>query len=292
MRISETMRYEGVLRDIAQAQERMLKAQQQVSSGKRVTKPSDDPLAASDILRVKSEKSEDDQYLRNLTFARSKLQLSDVVLDSVEQMVERARILGQSSFSNPDQAAGYVTELEGLRDQIISAANTTYAGRFIFGGTITTQDPYVKNLDSSVTYIGNSAGMPMQISRTVTVETQVPGTEIFSGSVNIFDVMSGLVTAIQAGDQDGIDTQVANLGQFAEVVALARSKVGGYLNHTTHVENNLAAANLSHETELSNKEAADLAKAISELTMSENGLQAALAVGARISQLSILDYLR
>ena len=292
MRISETMRYEGVLRDIAQAQERMLKAQQQVSSGKRVTKPSDDPLAASDILRVKSEKSEDDQYLRNLTFARSKLQLSDVVLDSVEQMVERARILGQSSFSNPDQAAGYVTELEGLRDQIISAANTTYAGRFIFGGTITTQDPYVKNLDPSVTYIGNSAGMPMQISRTVTVETQVPGTEIFSGSVNIFDVMSGLVTAIQAGDQDGIDTQVANLGQFADVVALARSKVGGYLNHTTHVENNLAAANLSHETELSNKEAADLAKAISELTMSENGLQAALAVGARISQLSILDYLR
>jgi flagellin-like hook-associated protein FlgL len=140
-------------------------------------------------------------------------------------------------------AAGPVTELEGLRDQIISAANTTYAGRLIFGGSI-------------------------------------------------FDVMSGLVTAIQAGDQDGIDAQVTNLGQFAEVVALTRSKVGGYLNHTTHFENNLAAAKLAHETELSNKETADRAKAISELTMSENGLQAALAVGARISQLSILDYLK
>jgi flagellar hook-associated protein 3 FlgL len=292
MRITEGMRYQSILRDISRAQERVLKAQQQVSTGKKVTKPSDDPVAASDILRINSEKSEDEQYLRNLTFAKSKLQFTDTVLDSVEHMVERARTLGQLSVSDPPKALGYLTEITGLRDQLISAANTAYAGRFIFGGSVTTQPPYVKNSNSTVTYSGNSQDMLMQISRTVTTQTQIAGSDLFSGPLDIFVVMADLAAAIQAGDQDGIDAQIGKLGQFAEAVSLARTKIGGYLNLTANVEVDLAAAKLAHETELTNKEAADMAAAITELTMSQNNLQATLAVGANISRISILDYLK
>src|SRR5256885_1117953 len=98
MRITEGMRYRNLLQDIAQAQDRALKAQQQVSSGKKISKPSEDPVATADILRLHSENNEGDQYLRNLTFAKSKLQATDGVLDSVQQMVERARTLGQLSL--------------------------------------------------------------------------------------------------------------------------------------------------------------------------------------------------
>jgi flagellar hook-associated protein 3 FlgL len=286
------MQYQFLLQDIGRAQERSLKAQEQVSSGKKISTPSDNPTAAADILRLHSEASQSDQYTRNLTFAQSKLQLTDGVLDTIQTMTERARTLGQLGFGNAALAPGYVTELNGIRDQLVTAANTTFAGRYIFGGSVTSTAPYVKNPDSSVSYNGNGEDMPIEISRGLTVQTQIPGSDLFSGSTDVFQVMSDLSTAMQAGDNAAIDAQVKKLEQFSDVLSVARTKVGGGLNTTTSVSNNLSAAKLSRETQLSQEESADLAAAISELTLSQNGLQATLAVGARISQLTILDYLR
>src|SRR5438309_3927180 len=200
MRVTEGMGYQNLLSDIARVQERMQIAQDQVSSNKRVTKPSDDPTAASDIVRIFSEKNEADQFGKDLTFAESRLNLADTVLDSVEHMVERARTLGQLSFGNTTTASMYSTEVDGLRDQIISAANTTHAGRFVFGGSVTTTTPYVKNPDSSVTYQGNNQDMPLQVTRNSTLQTQIPGSAIFTGAVDIFATMSNLATAMQSGD--------------------------------------------------------------------------------------------
>ena len=292
MRITEGMRYQGFLEDVGRAQDRMMKAQQQVSSGKKIAKPSDNPEAASDILRLNSDKSESEQYLKDLTFAKSKLQLTDGVLETVEQVVERARTLGLSSLSNPSAAKAYVTEVTSLRDQLITTSNTTYAGRYIFGGSVTTTAPYVKNPNSTVTYNGDGNDMPLEIGRSLVVQTQIPGSDLFTGSVDIFDTLSDLATAMQAGDKAGMDAQVQKIEQFTDVLSVARSKVGGYLNMTTNVENDLASAKLARATVLSQEEAADLAAAISELSMSQNALQATLAVGARLSQLSIWDYLK
>ena len=139
-------------------------------------------------------------------------------------MVERARTLGQLGLGNPSPASAYVAEVTGLRDQIISAANTTHAGRYIFGGSTTTTPPYVKNPDTSVTYQGDDQDMPLQVSRNSTLQTQVPGSDIFNGSVDIFTTMSDLATAMQAGDKGAIDAQVKKLEQFSDVVSVARSK--------------------------------------------------------------------
>lgn len=292
MRVTEGMNYLSLLRDITLAQERAQTAQNEVSSGKKLTTPSDDPIAAYDVVRLNGEKSETEQYGRNLSYAKSKLQIADSALDSVEQMVERARTLGQLSLNNTTSGGAYVTELTGLTDQIISAANTVSAGRFLFGGSLTTSPPYVKNPDSSVTYQGNNADMPVQISRNSTLQTQISGSDVFTGPVDVFVTMSDLATAMQAGDKAAIDTQVKKLEQFADIVSVARSKVGGYLNTATNTETMLASAKLVREAQLSKDQDADLAKAISELTMSQQRLQAALAVSARVSQLTILDYLK
>jgi len=285
------MRYQSFVDDVNRAQERSLKAQQQVATGKKVTKPSDDPAATADILRLNSEKNEHDQYSKNLEFAKSKLQLTDSVLDNIEQLVERARTLGQASSGDSNLKAGYVAEIDGLRDQLITAANTTYAGRYIFGGSVTTTTPYVKNANSTVTYNGNSKGMPLEISRSQTVETQIPGSDLFTGSVDIFQSLSDLSAAMQSGDKDGIDAQVRKIEQFTDSVSVARTKIGNSLNFTSSAESNLSAANVARQTVLSSEEAADLAAAISDLTMSQNSLQATLALGAKISQLSIWNYL-
>jgi flagellar hook-associated protein 3 FlgL len=292
MRITEGMRYRSLLQDISRAQERMMQAQQQVSSGKKILAPSDNPSAAADILRLNSEQMEGAQYLQNLTFAKSRLQVTDSALDTVQQVIERARSLGQSSIGSSLGASSNVTEVNALRDHLVTVANTTHAGRFIFGGSVTTVPPYIKNPDSTVTYQGNAQDMPLQVSRTSSIKAQIAGSEVFSGTINIFDVMADLATAMQTGDKAGIDAQVKKLEQFSDVIATARTKVGGNLNLAASVESELSSAKLARDSQLSREEAADLAAAISELTMSQNGLQATLAVGARISQLSILDYLK
>ena len=292
MRVTEGMSYQTLLRDLAFGQDRLQNAQNEVSTGKKVTTPSDNPIAASDIVRLNTEGNEADQFSKNLNFAKAKLQIADTALDSVEQMVERARTLGQLSLGEGNPASAYVSELNGLRDQIISAADTTHAGRYIFGGSTTTTQPYVKNPDTSVTYQGNDQDMPLQVSRNSTLQTQVPGSEIFSGSVDIFTTMSDLATAVQAGDKAAIDAQVKKLEQFSDVISQARSKVGGYLNTATNVESELSSTGLTRKSELSNVQDTDLAKAITELTMSQQQLQATMAVGARLSQLTILDYLK
>jgi flagellar hook-associated protein 3 FlgL len=291
MRISESMRYQNFLEDVNRAHERAMNAQQQVATGKKVNKPSDDPSATADILRLNSEKNEHDQYSKNLTFAKSKLEITDTILDSVEQLVERARTLGQASLGDSNLKAGYVPEIDSLRDQLITAANTTYAGRYIFGGSMTTTAPYVKNANSTVTYNGNSEDMPLEISRSLTVATQIPGSDLFSGSVDIFQAFSDLSAAMQSGDKDGIDANVRKIEQFTDAVSVARTKIGGNLNLTSSVETNLSAAKVARETVLSREEAADLATAITDLTQSQNALQATLALGAKISQLNIWDYL-
>jgi flagellar hook-associated protein 3 FlgL len=291
MRVTQSMGYSKLLRDIGRLQERMHTAQEQISSGKKFSSPSDNPSVASDILRLGGEKMENEQYARNMVFAKSKLEVADGVLDGVEKMVERALTLGQLSLGNATSAAAYMTEVSGLRDQIIGAANTVHAGRFLFAGTRTTTAPYVKAADSTVTYQGNDEDMPLQVSRTSTLQAQIPGSEIFSGSVDIFATMSDLLTAMQSGSRSNIDAQLKKMQEFAEVLSLGRSRIGGTINLATSIESELSTSNLARETELNEAQAADLARSISELTMNQNSLEATMAVGARISQLNILDYL-
>jgi len=175
---------------------------------------------------------------------------------------------------------------------MISAANTTHAGRFIFGGSVTTTPPYIKNSDSSVTYQGNNQDMPLQVTRNSTLQTQIPGSGIFTGSVDIFATMSDLATAMQSGDKTAIDAQVKNLQQFNDVVSVARSKIGAYLNTATNIKSQQSASNVLRQTELSQAQDADIAQAATELAMSQQRLQATLAVGARVAQITLLDYLK
>jgi len=286
------MGYRNLLRDLERVHERLQKAQSQISSGKKISAPSDDPSLASDIVRLNGESAESAQYQRNLQFGQSKLNFTDTVLDGLEIMVERTITLAQSSISNATAGTSGAMEVDSLRDQIISVGNTTHLGRHIFGGSQTTTPPYVKAADSSVSYQGNNAGMSVQVGRAVTLQTQIPGSEIFSGSIDIFSTLSDLSAAMKSGNNAGIDAQIKKLQQFSDVVSVARTKIAGFVNMGTNVASGLSARDLSRASDLKQEQDADIAQAISELTMSQTALQATLAAGAQISQISLLDYLK
>ncbi len=291
MRVTESNSYRNLLRDLSRIQDRMQVSQAQVSSSKRLSKPSDDPAAAGDVVRLNGETSEVEQYLRNLDSGRGRLDFADTVLDNVGQMVERIRNLGILSMSDKSKGPLYSVEIAGLRDQIISSSNSTYQGKFIFGGSATGVPPYLVNPDKSVTYVGNDDQVKLQINRTATLQVQVAGSEVFSGPVDIFETAADLLTAIDAGDQSGVNAQLEKLGAFYEGLSVNRAKVGGLVNVATTVEAELRDYQLVREGDLINLESVNLAKALTEFTQNENALKAATAIGARISGPSILDYL-
>jgi len=174
----------------------------------------------------------------------------------------------------------------------MATANQTYDGRYIFGGSVTTTAPYVKNPDGSVSYVGNSNPVSLQVGRDTTLQAQIPGNQIFSGTANVFTAISSLVTAINAGDTAGISTQVNQLEQVFQQTSTARSQIGGYVNVATSLQSQLTNDGLSNAQDLNNAQSADPAQAITNLTLAQTNYQATLAVGAKISQLSLLDYLR
>src|SRR5688572_6523241 len=125
MRITSDIAYNNLLRDIERISERMQNTQLQLSSGKKLNKPSDDPVGASDIIRIQAEQGEISQYQDNIATAKSRLNYADATLQGVETMVERIRNLALMSLSNLPNAGLHVTEISGLRDQLLSAANST-----------------------------------------------------------------------------------------------------------------------------------------------------------------------
>jgi flagellar hook-associated protein 3 FlgL len=270
----------------------MLVAQEQVSSGKKVEKPSDDPEAAADIIRITGQQALNDQFTKNLNTAAGRLTAADNALNSVQDMINQIRTLGLQGLDPTSDASASTAEITGLSDQIMATANQTSNGRYIFGGSVTTTPPYVKNQDGSVSYVGNSKPVSLQVGRDTTLQAQIPGDQIFSGQANVFSAISSLVTAMKAGDQSAISAQVDQLEQVFQQTSTARSTIGGYVNVATSLQGQLTNDSLSNAQDLNNAQSADPAKAITNLTLAQTNYQATLAVGAKISQLSLLDYLR
>jgi len=292
MRITTDSGYRNLLQDIQRIAERMQTAQNQVSSGKKVNRPSDNPSAAADVVNIDSKRASNAQYLENAATAQSRLQIADSTLDGAERVSERIRSLALLAVSSNSSASSTVEEVSLLRDQMLSYANTVFDGQFIFAGSNSDTAAYVKATDGTVTYAGDSNAMKLQTGRASTLQTQIPGSQVFSGSVDIFSTLTSLVTAMNSGDRNGIRTQVARLEQFSQTVSTARTKLGGLINGAASAQSDLRQADLAETAHLSQLQDADLAQALSEFTQSQTALQAATAVGARVSSLSLLDYLK
>jgi flagellar hook-associated protein 3 FlgL len=292
MRITSGQNYQDLLRGLDSIRERMQQAQTEITSGDKINKPSDDPAGTADLVRLTGEKSEIDQYLSNAAGGKDRLDYTDTVLNSVQSMVLRVVTLGQLALGNPSNpASAYTTEMNGLRDQLVSAANTEFQGTFIFGGSVTNKPPYVVQPDKSVTYQGNSDATAVQVGRASTLQVQIPGSQVFSGSINAFDVVKRLSDAITSGDKSAIQTQVNNLQQYYDSISVVRSQVGSLSNAAQNTQSDLRSYEFARASDQSRIQTADLAQATTDFTQNQTALQAAIAAGAKLSQISILNYL-
>ena len=139
MRFSTQMMYQQNMRGITNSQAEWMKYGEQMSTGKRVVNPSDDPIAASKAVVLPQAQAQNSQYTLARTFATQKVSLEESVLSQVTTAIQNAQekiVYASNGTLSDDDRASLATDIQGLRDRLLNLANTTDGnGRYIFAGS-------------------------------------------------------------------------------------------------------------------------------------------------------------
>ncbi len=295
-RVSNEEVYRTVLNNLFAATRRMEKLQDQVSSGRRIRRPSDDPAGASIALGHRVNLSLNGQHQRSSQDAVARLNASEAALATATSALQRARELAISAGSPSASAAQLLalgTEVNQVLESVVQTANSNFAGTYIFAGQKTMTPAFsttvVGGLVTAVTYQGDGGPLTREVSTGVRVDINVLGDQVFS---NLIASLITLRDALNAGDGVGAMAEIANLDTGLDVVLEARGTLGAKTNAVEAVQVRLLESNVQLKTEKAEIEEIDVPDIVVQLTAQENVYQAALAATARVIGPSLLDFLR
>lgn len=295
MRVTDQQIFTQALNQFQQISQKTLEAQLQASSGKRVTKPSDDPIAFGGIVLDQSDLAQNGQWLRNIDSGSTRLAQADGTLGQVDTILSRLKELAVSARSDTNTANdrdGIAKEARSLDQELVQLANTEVNGQRIFAGTKTDADPFVRGSGDTVTYVGNDESQSVAVGKNQAIQVTLPGSQVFSGpTTNVFDSVKNLLSSLETNNGAGIETGIGDLDQAITQVANARSQVGALDNRLSTTQAGLQGASVLLHTALSQKQDVDLAEAIANLTRQQTALQAAAQSANVIFGNSLLNFL-
>jgi flagellar hook-associated protein 3 FlgL len=282
-----------------QAQQAENDAAQQLSTGRRVNQPSDNPAAEAAMIGENSRAASVDQYTANSDSLTNVLNTANSTLNSVTNLLQRAVSLGvegANGVMNQSDLNSIAEEVSGIQSQMLSLANTSYAGQYLFAGTATGSAPYVAEsvTPGQIDYVGNSQQMKVQVGTGLSVAANLPGSSIFSQpGANVFDGLQSLIAALQSGDSSSIATAEVAVNNSLDAVNTAQVFYGGTVNELTNNESFLSQEKLNITTYQNTLVSADVATAATNATASETALNATVAAASQVyQQVNLLDYLK
>ena len=295
MRISNRMMFDRMLAQIALTQQNLARVQERVGSGRKVNRPSDDPLGASRILSARTRIDRNQQYERNIAVALSDLGATEAVFDSMQSLLARVSELSVQAATGtmgaPERAA-IGLEVGQLIAQALELGNTKHAGRFLFAGHKTDTEPFVPDLaanPTAVTYNGDGGAISREIDEAERVAINFPGTQTWPA---IFSTLIQFRDDLMANDAVALSSSTAQIDAQFEALSAIRSELGAKMRRIEVAEQRLGDQIAMIQADTSVIEDADLTESIVELQVRETAYQAALAVAGRTLNLSLLDFLR
>ncbi|HLO62129.1 MAG TPA: flagellar hook-associated protein FlgL [Azonexus sp.] len=319
MRISTSMIFNSGTAGMQARQSDLYKVQQQLSTGRRVLSPQDDPIAASEALQVSQSKAVNKQYLDNQATAKSELGLLDTVLGSVvdelQSIREKAVQAGNASYS-PAQRGMIADELKQRRDSLLALANTQDAsGLYVFSGFQSTTQPfqlngaraypYAAGGQSYATYQGDSGQQNLQVTASQVMSSSENGMDVFmqvkdsGGNVvgrSIFDSLQNMIDILDpaSGVPFSQATYTQALGDMAadiDHVSTVRSSVGSRMQSLTSMTTAGDDTAYQYDVRLSALQDLDYTEAISRFSNFQMQLDAAQLSFKQTSQLSLFNIL-
>jgi len=288
--------YPDLLAAVAQTQQQINTDEKQIASGLSVNVPSDNPAAAAVLVQNANQTSQADQFQRSVGSIQGEMQNADSALSSVTTALQQAISLGvegaNGTVNSADRAA-LTTQVEGIQSQLLSLANLTYQGNYVFGGTVTQTTPYVLNPSSpsGVTYQGDSGVNRVTLGNQFSLQTNLPGSQLFSASgSDMFQSIQDLITSLQSGT--GIGAAVTEVSSAYNSIDSQRVFYGNALNQLDAQQTYLS----SETTQLAQRQntvgSANLTNVISNLTSSQTSIQATLEAIGHTAQINLFDYVK
>ncbi|BCG09902.1 MULTISPECIES: flagellar hook-associated protein FlgL [Buttiauxella] len=317
MRISTAMMYQQNMRGVTNSQSEWLRYGEQMSTGKRVTKPSDDPIAASQAVVLSQAQAQNSQYALARTFATQKVSLEENVLGQVTTAIQSAQekiVYANNGTLSDDDRASLATDLEGIRNQIMNLANSTDGnGRYIFAGYKTEAAPF-SGTAGSVTYKGGDTPVSQSVDAARTMTIGHTGTQIFNSitsnavpepgngtsETNLFNMLDSAIKTLRtpteglddAGKADltaAIDKTSRGLKNSLNNVLTVRAELGTQLSELDKLDELGSDRALGQAQQMSDLVDVDWNSAISSYVMQQAALQASYKAFSDMQGMSLFQ---
>ncbi|PWU69306.1 flagellar hook-associated protein FlgL [Gracilibacillus dipsosauri] len=306
MRVTQSMLTNNMLRNLSNSYNSLGKYMEQLSTGKKINRPSDDPVIAMKGMNYRTQVNQLEQYERNIGEVHNWMDNTDSALEKVQKGLERLRELavqGANGTYEEGQRGNMASEVRQLKEHILEIANTKVNNKYIFSGTATTGNggdkPYV--LDGEDTsaanpdffqFYGNQDAVNIEVSTGSKIQVNTKGNEVFTE--DLFKDLTDFANTLD--DDNASDEEIA---QFIEKIdghidnnVNARADLGARQNRIDLIENRVLEQQVTATDMMSKNENADLEEVILNLTSQEAVHRAALSAGARVIQPTLLDFLR
>lgn len=313
MRVTQSMLSSNMLRNLNTSYGKMSKLQEQMNSGKVINRPSDDPVIAVKGMGYRVDLDKNEQYQRNMREAHTWLDSTDESLDQVGSTLHRIKeliIQAANDTNTTEDRQKISTEIAQIKEQLRDIANTKVGESYIFSGTHTnsplyTKDPLTTNPTTgqnvAITTTGAAKPIEVNVFDGISMPINIRGDEYFK---EVDDFMARIESILQSPATsekisselgvtvtNGAGTVLALDGIYEKTLTL-RAGVGARQNRVELMENRLEMQEVNVTKQLSLNEDTDYAKAITDMATTESIHQAALSVGAKIIQQTLVDFIR
>jgi flagellar hook-associated protein 3 FlgL len=287
--------YDQVSLNIQANQQKMLRTQEGLVSGKRVNRPSDDAVGASRAVRLRKTLDRIDQFARNAEQAKTFLESTETALDNVKSNLVRVQELVMQQLGGmqgPEGRASAVAELTGIRAGVLQAMNTKLDGRYIFSGFQSQLEAFDGN--------GNYQGIPGQILEVEIADGDFVAMNM-TGDPALIDPATGespihliddIIASLQAGDDDALRDQLPEVSDRITRILNSVSDVGARSNRVETALADNEELQVATVGILSGIEDVDYVDATTRFAEQQRVLQATLETSARMIQTSFLDFLK
>lgn len=286
-RITQRSLSDTTLRGLQANLTSLQKLQNELSSGHRISKPSDDPSGTASAMMLSSQKAANAQYLRNIGFANGRLQTTDTTLQSLSSQLQSARDLlvqSRNASLNTESMTALSQSVAQIRNEVINLYNTRYLDRPVFGGTVAGSyavDP------STGTYLGDDQPVTARISSDSTIRMDVKGTDVGANTVpGVLDQLATNISGTGATDADltALDTALSQVAQ-------ALGDIGARESRVTDADAVVSSHQVDLTERISENVDIDLPETIMNLQTQQVAYQSALGAASRILQKSLVDFL-
>lgn len=292
MRVTEGSAAYNSLLGLQSTASRLSDLQSQLSSGRQITKPSDNPTGTATALGLRAELKRLSQYQNNATDAIGWLTTTDTTLSSAVTQLQTVRTLVLQGLNTGANSAAsneaLAQQVDQIRTSLIGLSNASYLGRPIFGGTTATTSAF----DSSGKYVGDTGTVTRTVGPNTSLTINAVGTDVFgpNGS-SVFDVLAGISNSLRTNPAN-LTADLAKLDAATTRISSQQGLAGSIYQRVQNSQGLLSSSTLTLRSQLSDIEDVDVADLAIKVSSADAAYQAALATTAKVRQVSLLDFLR